>query len=446
MPTRISPLDSVPFSAFQFWSVVLAASLVVLDGLDSQMLGIAAPSLIRSWAISRDSLGLVFALGFVGMICGNLMSGWIGDRFGRRTALVFGVLVFGLASLLTGFATNLEQVAVLRILAGVGLGGTPGTAAALICELTPARFRSVAVIVSAVCVSFGGILGGLAASAILPHLDWRWLFYVGGVAPLVAAVAAATLLPESPSFLASRPARVGELRSFLAAIHYPGSVEEFRESARDISLHTAATPSTRTLIAPPQLRDTVALSIALFTGMFMIYLMFNWVPTLLYSNGFPPASASIGLTSFNSGGVFGAIFAAALMMRCGSRRTLIPLDLAGVAVCVTLAMLSITGVHDMGKLLVALGAMGLSASAAQSALWAVGTHAFPTEVRARGLGLIGAAGRAGAIASALLGATLTRYGNTGFFGTLAVLLLINTISVALVRNHVPPLPSAPLPS
>jgi AAHS family 4-hydroxybenzoate transporter-like MFS transporter len=434
------PLDALPFTSFQFWSVLLAASVVVLDGLDNQMLGIAAPSLIKEWGIAREALGFVFALGFVGMIFGNLISGWLGDRFGRRSALIFGIVVFGLATLLTGFAANIEQIAILRTLAGVGLGGVPGTAAALIAELTPARYRSVAVTFGAVCISIGGILGGMAATMILPHLDWRWLFYVGGVVPLLAAIAVAALLPESPSYLANQPKRAGDLRKLLARMRYPGSEAEFREAAHGTHKEEQAERvPTSALLAPALRRDTLALCVAWFTGMFMIYLMFNWVPTLLFSSGFPLAVTSSGLTSFNVGGLIGAISASVAMVRLGSRRVLIPMALMGAVVCVVLAMLSTSGAQNKGQMLLALCALGLSASAVQSAVFAVGAHAFPAAVRARGMGLVGATGRVGAIASALLGATLTAYGNKGFFGALALLMLINAISLALVRGHVQPL-------
>ena len=148
-----SMLDDLPMSAFQLWSVLMIAATVILDGLDNQMLGLAAPSLLKQWGIGREALGSVFALGFVGMAVGTLTSGWVGDRFGRRGALIIGVAIFGVATLLTGFTNALWQVAMLKMLAGVGLGGVPGTASAMIAEFTPVRWRSIAVTFGVVCVS-----------------------------------------------------------------------------------------------------------------------------------------------------------------------------------------------------------------------------------------------------------------------------------------------------
>jgi AAHS family 4-hydroxybenzoate transporter-like MFS transporter len=94
-------------------------------------------------------------------------------------ALLLGVAVFALATLATGLPSGLA-LAALKMLAGVGLGGVPGTAAAMIAEFTVARWRSLAVTFGVVCVSIGGILGGVAAAAILPALGWRWLFWSSG--------------------------------------------------------------------------------------------------------------------------------------------------------------------------------------------------------------------------------------------------------------------------
>jgi AAHS family 4-hydroxybenzoate transporter-like MFS transporter len=124
-------LDALPMSVFQIVAVLMIALSVILDGLDNQMLGLAAPSLIKEWGFAKEALGLVFALGFVGMGIGTLASGWIGDRHGRRVALLFGVITFGIATILTGLATSVTQIAILKTLAGVGLGGIPGTAAGL---------------------------------------------------------------------------------------------------------------------------------------------------------------------------------------------------------------------------------------------------------------------------------------------------------------------------
>lgn len=426
-------LDDLPLSSFQIWAVLMIAATVVLDGLDNQMLGLAAPSLLKEWGISRDALGFVFAFGLVGMAVGTLTSGFIGDRFGRRSALLVGAAIFGVATLLTGISTELWQAALLKLLAGVGLGGIPGTATAMIAEFTPARWRSVAVTFGAVCVSIGAILAGVAAAAVLPGLGWRWLFYVSGIVTIAFVPLLWWVLPESPRYLAERPNRRGELDAILRRIRHPDP-----SAAQPPTQGTEAhLPPFGALFKGPLLRDSLALSVAMFSGMFMIYLMFNWAPTMLSSVGFGLQTASLGLTSFNVGGTAGAMFASLAIIRFGSRRTLIVMAIVGAVVCVILALLPISGGRNGLAVLCCLGLLGLFASAAQSAMFAVSAHAFPTALRARGMALVGAAGRAGAMGSAVAGAPLIGGNNLAFFGMLAVLMLVNAIGFMAVRGHVP---------
>lgn len=427
-------LDDLPLSSFQVWTVLMIAATVVLDGLDNQMLGLAAPSLLAEWGVERAALGPVFALGFVGMAIGTLAAGWFGDHYGRRGALLAGLATFGVATFLTGLSTSLWQVAALKMLAGVGLGGVPGTASAMIAEFTPLRWRSAAVTFGVVCVSIGGILGGVAAATILPTLGWRWLFYLGGTITILFTLYLMRALPESPGYLAQQSGRGGEYDALLRRL----GAENARASMPSASRQNQHQPFAA-LFRGLLLRDSLALCLAMFSGMFMIYLMFNWAPTMLSATGFGLASASLGLTSFNVGGTLGAIVASVAMVRTGSRAILVGMALTGACVCVVLALLDMSGGGNELWVLASLGALGLFASAAQSAMFAVGAHVFPTALRARGLGLMGAAGRIGAIVSSVSGAGMISGGNVRFFGILAVLMLINAVGFILIRRHIPPL-------
>lgn len=433
----VAAIDGRPLGSFQIWAVLMIAATVVLDGLDNQMLGLAAPSIIAEWGVRREDLGTVFALAFVGMAIGTLAAGSFSDRFGRRWSLLAGTGIFGVATLATGFSIEFWQVAVLKVVAGIGLGGVPGTATAMIAEFTPARWRSVAVTFGVVCVSIGGIIGGIAAALIVPTLGWRWLFYIGGVATICFVVFLWFVLPESPRFLATRPDRRAQLERLLIRMGLsPDDARDSEEVADPLSEQPRLAPISA-LFRGSMRRDTLALSIAMFAGMFMIYLMFNWAPTLLFSVGFDLGTASLGLTSFNLGGTMGAMIASLAIIRFGSRPVLILMALTGACVCGFLALMPMGTGMDTLPVLAGLIALGLFASAAQSAMFAVGAHAFPTELRGRGLGVMGAAGRVGAIVSALAGAILIGAGNDGFFGALAGLMLINALGFMAIRGHVP---------
>ena len=401
--------------------VLLIAGTVVLDGLDNQMLGLAAPALLREWGLGRGVLGGIFALGCLGMAAGTLAAGQIGDQHGRRVALLLGVALFGAATLATGFAGTVWHLALFKALAGVGLGGVPGTAAAMIAEFATARWRSLAVTFGVVCVSIGGILGGGMASAILPLLGWRWLFWSSGVLTLAVVLVLLRCLPESPGFVAAYTARSG------IGSASPGAVP---------------LPPLGLLVKGDLARSTLGLSLAMLSGMFLIYMMFNWAPTMLSAQGFSLRDTSMGLTWFNIGGTAGALMAALAIMKLGSRITLPAMAGLGALVCLFLAAMPVAMAPPMatqGPIVMAgLALLGLTASAAQSAMFALGAHAFPLALRARGMGLMGAAGRIGALASALAGSWLV-VGWAGFFAVLGALMLMNMASFLAVRGHIPPL-------
>ena len=116
-------LDHGPWTAQQKRWTILAALAIIFDGFDIQILGFAIPSLIREWHVARSAFGPVLALGLAGMAAGSPLAGYVGDRFGRRTALIGCVSLFGLATIASSFVDGVPGLAVLRVLTGMGAGG-----------------------------------------------------------------------------------------------------------------------------------------------------------------------------------------------------------------------------------------------------------------------------------------------------------------------------------
>ena len=166
-------IDSGPWTAWQKRVVLLVALAIILDGFDNQILGFVAPVLLKQWGITRDALAPVFAAGFFGMVVGAMAGGFLGDRLGRRPALIGSVVVFGVATGLTALADNLFTLGALRAVAGLGLGGAMPNAATLLAEFAPRRWRSLSVTLGIVCIPLGGVGGGFVAAALLPVWGWH---------------------------------------------------------------------------------------------------------------------------------------------------------------------------------------------------------------------------------------------------------------------------------
>jgi AAHS family 4-hydroxybenzoate transporter-like MFS transporter len=434
-------IDSGPWTTFQKLGVLLAALSIVFDGFDGQLIGYAIPVIIQEWGVSREDFALVVATGLVGMGFGSALAGYVCDRFGRRIAIIGSVLLFGVATSCIGFAENLASIALFRFLAGLGIGGALPSASTIAAELTPMKRRTLAISATIVCVPLGGMLAGLYAGYILPAFGWRTLFWVGGAFPAVLGVILIALLPESPRFLVRRQERWAELRRLLGRMSRPTNDNAVFIDAAEQKLEQKA--GLRALFQGDRVRDTLALWVAFFLSLFAVYTAFSWLPTMLASEGANIAIAAGGLTAYNLGGVFGALICAVAITRYGSRW---PIVLCCAGGALSAFILESTSVANTNLMILGLGLHGLFVNAAQTTMFALSAHVYPTNVRATGTASAMAFGRLGAILSAFAGAAIiTAGGAQAYFGMLGVAMTGVMIALMVVRNHIPALGSAPAP-
>jgi len=427
-------LDDGRWSGYQRWLVALVAMTIVFDGIDNQLLGIVIPTVMKEWGVARGAFAPVVALGYLGMMIGGLVAGLAGDRLGRRTALLGSMVVFGLMTILAAMVTGAAALGLLRLLAGIGLGGAMPNAAALAAEYVPLRKRPIAVTVTIVCVPLGGTLAGLLGIRLLPVLGWRMLFVYGGLVPLVAAFALRGLLPESPRFLARHEARWDELRAMLPRFGHAISTTATFVGG---SASNIARASLSALFAPEWRRDTLALWAAFFFCLFSVYLGFSWLTSLLTGAGFDPATANTGITAFNLGGVAGALVGGFAIPRLGSRMAM--LTMAGVAIAGAAVLSGMTISPGAGavRLIAMLALTGGMINGVQTTMYALAAHVYPSAVRATGVGTAVAVGRFGAILTGYVGPwAIELRGTTSFFAVIAVTMVVTFVALASVKRHV----------
>jgi MFS transporter, AAHS family, 4-hydroxybenzoate transporter len=388
-------------------AIAATASLIVLDGMDGQLLANAIPSLIVEWHLPRAAFATASAAAPFGMILGGVLGGMLGDRAGRRTALLGSVITFGVLTLAAAFVTTIPMLTLVRFAAGVGLGGAMPNAAALVAELAPARHRPLAVTATIVCIPLGGFLGGLLAGQIIPVYGWRALFVIGGLAPVVLALSLIKVLPESPGFLA------GERRS-------RGSIAA--------------------LFAPDLRRDTTSLIVAFMSCLLAIWIGFLWIPAMLTDAavGFAQADASYALGLFNFGGVAGALAGAMLIQQFGSRFVLLVITALTIAASVAMAMLP-PRTDAVLQTMVLFAITGALMNAVQATMYALAAHVFPTSIRGTGVGTTVAIGRVGNVLASYVGSwALIAGGPPLFFMTWAAALTMVFVALACIRRHIPP--------
>jgi AAHS family 4-hydroxybenzoate transporter-like MFS transporter len=427
-------LDDGGWTPYQRWLVCLTALSIVFDGIDNQLLGISIPSIMADWGVVRGAFAPVVALGFLGMVIGGAGGGLVGDRYGRKVALLGCMGIFGGATVAASMADSTSTLGALRWLAGLGLGGAMPNATALAAEYVPSRQRALSVTLTIVCVPLGGTFAGLMAIRLLPAIGWRAMFAVGGIVPMIAALLLWRLLPESPRYLARHPERWNELRGLLRRFGHA--------IAPDALFEHADSPLTRLglrAIFSRELRaDTFLLWIAFFSCLLSVYLGFSWLPSVLATAGLGPALGATAITVFNLGGVAGAIAGGILIARFGSRPTMLSMAAAAVICAAVLSLMPLTRLSSVAPIIVLLTLTGGMINAVQTTMFALAAHVYPTAIRARGVGIAVAIGRGGAILSGYAGPwALELRGSASFFALMSAAVAVTFVALALVSRHVP---------
>jgi MFS transporter, AAHS family, 4-hydroxybenzoate transporter len=210
-------LDERGLSAFQirllFWAILLS----LIDGYDIAAIAFAAPHLVTSWGIPRSALGPVLSASNIGVLFGSAIFGWIGDRYGRKPALIGANLLFGVFTFIAAYSTDLTQLFWLRLIAGLGIGGVIPNLVAICTESAPRNLRATLPIVAVGCVPLGGALGGVVSAFLVPHYGWQILFQIGGIVPIVIALAAIMNLPESIKYMALHESQRAKMTKVVAA-------------------------------------------------------------------------------------------------------------------------------------------------------------------------------------------------------------------------------------
>ncbi len=438
-------LDEAPFARVTLRVTVLCTLALILDGFDILAISFVAPALTADWGVARSSLGPVLAAALLGMAFGALAIGPVGDRWGRKTALLLSVTLFSSASLLSATANDLTTLAIYRFITGLGLGGALPNATALMAEFTPIRWRNLAVSFAIVGVPIGGMLGAKAAAWLIPTLGWRAIFVIGAVIPALLVAAMWAWLPESPRFLAGRTGRAGELARLLNRVL---GTQRYAPGDRFVVRH-AELGQGRTrvgeIFAPGFRYDTLVLWLIFLSNVFAVYAFFNWLPTVLSAVGLPIVTAIDGSFMFNLGGVVGALAGAVLMSRIGSRPVLAALALGAILSTFAIAQSPIlsagsastaTGVQQLMWLMTAAGAC---ISGLQVGMYSVAAHVYPTACRSTGVGWSLGIARFGGILSSFGGAVLFArgLGAEEFFTSIAGVLVVTLAAVLALRHHMP---------
>ncbi|MFF2203329.1 MFS transporter [Streptomyces sp. NPDC058145] len=374
------------------WTVVLCWITVMLEGYDLVVLGAIIPTLIKTkhLGITAGDATTIATLSLVGVAIGAVLVGPLADRLGRRLLLIGSVVLFSVFTLLVPLASSVAMFAVLRLIAGVGLGACMPVSLTMMAEHMPARRRARASTLTMTGYHTGAVITSLLALQVTDN--WEVLFYVLGAAGLVVAVVQWFRLPESDAFVRAQKAG-----------------------------GTQRVPFTE-LLKPAYLRAGIGIWVASFMGLLLVYGLNTWLPKLMNEAGYPVPTAVTQLLILNAGGVVGLVLGGFV----ADRRGIKPVTLCWFAVSVVmLACLSIRMDSDL-LLDTVVFLTGVFVFSAQVLVYAYVTNYYPAAVRGTALGSASGIGRIGSIVGPSITGALVASGvghpwGFYFFAAVAVL-------------------------
>lgn len=270
------------------WLIFMVDGIgMMLDGFDYMIVSYTMIQIAEEWGLDAVAKGSLTTWSAIGLMVGSIVGGTLSDRIGRRKTMVLAVFAFSIFTIPIYFAPNYAVFAVLRICAGLGLGAFFPVSATLVSEFAPTRYRAVLTGLTGAFQTFGWVLAGVAASAIVPEWGWRPCYLVAAIG-VVFVLIANFVLPESPYWLMQK-GRKQEACDVVARICQSSS--RVSESDFDLAPENLVVPETpqkvglSALFSKDVAKVTLGFWLLYFFATFIVYGINPWLPSLLVQKG-----------------------------------------------------------------------------------------------------------------------------------------------------------------
>lgn len=413
------------------YSLMILALFVLIgmtEGYDVAVMSLAAPMLAKLWALGPAQIGQLLSASVVGLVLGSFLLSPLGDRRGRRLAILIGLAIGGAGTAAGAIARDFGEMVVIRLIAGAGLGMALPNTITLVMELMPWRFRSLAIVIVSSGLALGGGIGAIIVGGFIQEYGYPVIFVFGGIVTLAALLLSLMFLPESP-FLLVRQGATGAVERLvhrLTGVDVTGRTLDYRTEAKPNSTIAA-------LFTPERRAATLLLWLINFAGIGLVYFFINWTPSLLVAVGFSPETGIRAAALFAVSGVAGSLVQVWLLPRVGPIVLLgSAYTLAIIASALLVALVGRDGLFFAVLILAAAASVG-----AQFCLNAIVAHFYPATIRATGAAYATGAGRIGAIIAPLAaGIALQAVGSPRMaFGFAILPALIGLLAVIVLGRN-----------
>ncbi len=428
-------LERLPFSRFHFNLLCIGGLGFAFEAVDAAIIAFLLPVLRNLWHLSSVQTGIVGSSTYVGFLFGALLAGLLGDRFGRRTVMMWALVLFCIASFASAFVDDWQSFLWCRVIGGIGMGAEGAIVAPFLSEFVATRYRGLFTGALAGFFSFGFVAAALLGYFVIPTFENGWRITLVLLAlPVVVLLWWRRALLESPRWLESR-GRVAEADAVVSQVeaavagygHVLPPVTDWNQAAVAEN-RTSLLGSLAALWAPRLRRITVMSWLLWLSVTFCSYAFFTWIPGLLVQRGMTITqsfSYSIFIYLAQIPGYFSSAYCCE---RFGRRSTIVTYMVFAAFSAIGLAF-SVTNMEMLvGSICLSFFMNGVNAGE-----YAYTPEVFPTNVRATGMGTASAIGRIGAIASPILvGYIFPIGGFAGVFGMTTAVLAVGALSVLVL--------------
>lgn len=395
-----SIVDEAKFTPFHWGVLIWCLMIIIFDGYDLVIYGVALPLLMQEWALSAVQAGLLASTALFGMMFGAMSFGTLSDKLGRKKTIMICVAIFSGFTFLGAFASAPVEFGILRFLAGLGIGGVMPNVVALMTEYAPKRSRSTLVALMFSGYAIGGMASALLGAWLVADYGWKIMFYLAGI-PFLALPLIWKFLPESLMFL-TKKGQTGQVRSIVQKIAPEQPISAQTQFKLNEPVAGDEAPL-KALFQQGRTFSTAMFWVAFFMCLLMVYALGSWLPKLMIQAGYSLGASMLFLFALNIGGMAGAIGGGVLADKFHLKPVLSIMFTVGA---IALVLLGFNSPQFVLYSLIAVA--GAATIGSQILLYTFVAQFYPAAVRSTGMGWASGIGRIGAIVGPVLtGALLT---------------------------------------
>lgn len=417
-------LDRLPISSFHRRIMWLIGVGMFFDGFDIYVAATVLGATLRSGFSTMGQNAQFVSVTFVGMMLGSFLTGFLGDRYGRRFTYQANLAIFGVASIAAAFAPSMTVLILLRFVMGVGLGAENVVGYATMTEFVPPQARGKWLGTVSVFVVAGLPVTALLGTLIIPRFGWRFMFALGGIGALVVWQLRKAL-PESPRWLES-VGRGQEAETILQSIEEEVALHHAPLKAPALPSPAIQSRSLAVLLRPTLLPRMIVGATTLIVVNTLIFGFITWLPTFFVQSGRSIASSLMYSLVMSLGAPIGSAIGAWTADGWGRKPTILSASL------LTIAIGSIYPFVSEPRTLMLVGfLLTIPIYILVTLLFAIYIpELFPTEVRMRASGICNTFGRGATILTPFIVVALFRSYRVG--GVLAFMIALLIVQIVVV--------------